>query len=107
MSKCLTPEMYAQLRDKTTPSGYTLDNAIQCGVDNPGHPFIKIVGATLGDEESYQTFKPLFDAIIAKRHNGYSATDMHKTDLNADGLENSVLSKDYVRSSRVRTGRSI
>ena len=36
MAKCLTPEIYAKLRDKTTPSGYTLDGVIQTGVDNPG-----------------------------------------------------------------------
>jgi len=107
MSKVLTQDMYAQLRDRTTPSGYSLDNAIQTGVDNPGHPFIMTVGATLGDEESYETFKPLFDAIVEKRHNGYSATDMHQTNLTADGLKNSELDEAFVRSSRIRTGRSI
>jgi len=107
MSKSLTLEMYEQLRDKATPSGYTLDNAIQTGVDNPGHPFIMTVGATFGDEESYETFKPMWDAIIEKRHNGYKATDMHKTDLNPADLEGGVFDENFVRSSRVRTGRSI
>lgn len=36
MAKVLTPEMYANLRDKQTPSGFTLDDVIQTGVDNPG-----------------------------------------------------------------------
>lgn len=36
MAKVLTPEMYANLRDKETPSGFTLDDVIQTGVDNPG-----------------------------------------------------------------------
>ena len=36
MAKVLTPEMYAKLRDLKTPSGYTFDDAIQTGVDNPG-----------------------------------------------------------------------
>jgi len=107
MSKVLTPEMYETLREKSTPTGYTLDNAIQTGVDNPGHPFIMTVGATLGDEESYMTFKPLFDAIIEKRHNGYGPDDKHETNLNADGLTNAELPGEFVRSSRVRTGRSI
>jgi creatine kinase len=56
-SKCLTREIYAQLRDKVTPSGYSLDNVIQTGVDNPGHPFIMTVGAVAGDEETYEVFK--------------------------------------------------
>lgn len=107
MAKVLTEELYTQLRERCTPSGYTLDNAIQTGVDNPGHPFIMTVGATLGDEESYETFKPLFDLIIEKRHNGYGPEDKHATDLNADGLQNGQLNEKYVRSSRVRTGRSI
>jgi len=107
MSKCLTLDMYTTLREKTTPGGYTLDQAIQTGVDNPGHPFIMTVGATFGDEESYETFKPLFDAIVEKRHNGYKPTDMHKTDLTADGLKNAKFDEKFVRSSRVRTGRSI
>jgi len=106
MSKTMTKEIYAQLRDKCTPGGYTLDNAIQTGVDNPGHPFIMTVGATLGDEETYETFKPLFDLIIEKRHNGYKPDDKHQTDLTADGLKNGQLPA-RVRSTRVRTGRSI
>ncbi|GCB68107.1 hypothetical protein scyTo_0012229 [Scyliorhinus torazame] len=54
MSSCLTPGIYARLRDKTTPMGWTLDQCIQTGVDNPGHPFIKTVGMVAGDEESYE-----------------------------------------------------
>jgi len=107
MSKCLTKEIYAQLRDKMTPGGYTLDMAIQTGVDNPGHPFIMTVGATFGDEESYECFKPLFDEVIRNRHNGYKPTDMHQTDLSLDGLKNCKFDEAFVRSSRVRTGRSI
>lgn len=54
MASNLTPAIYAQLCDKTTPNGFTLDQAIQTGVDNPGHPFIKTVGLVAGDEESYE-----------------------------------------------------
>lgn len=36
MAKVLTKEVYAKLRDKQTPTGFTLDDAIQTGVDNPG-----------------------------------------------------------------------
>ena len=48
--------MYANLRDKKTPGGFTLDQCIQTGVDNPGHPFIATVGMVAGDEESYQVY---------------------------------------------------
>uniref|UniRef100_A0A5F9DP24 Creatine kinase B-type n=1 Tax=Oryctolagus cuniculus TaxID=9986 RepID=A0A5F9DP24_RABIT len=108
MAKVLTPEMYAELRAKSTPSGFTLDDVIQTGVDNPGHPFIMTVGCVAGDEESYEVFKELFDPIIEDRHGGYKPSDEHKTDLNPDNLQGGDdLDPNYVLSSRVRTGRSI
>uniref|UniRef100_A0A673VBT4 Creatine kinase M-type n=2 Tax=Euteleostomi TaxID=117571 RepID=A0A673VBT4_SURSU len=108
MAKVLTPELYKKLRDKETPSGFTLDDVIQTGVDNPGHPFIMTVGCVAGDEESYQVFKDLFDPIIQDRHGGYKPTDKHKTDLNHENLKGGDdLDPNYVLSSRVRTGRSI
>jgi creatine kinase len=107
MAKVLTKEMYAKLRDVTTPSGYTFDQAIQTGVDNPGHPFIMTVGCVAGDEESYSVFKDFFDPIIDKRHGGYKPTDQHKTDLDHTKLKNANFDEKYVLSSRVRTGRSI
>lgn len=36
MAKVLTKELYDKMRDKSTPSGFTLDDCIQTGVDNPG-----------------------------------------------------------------------
>jgi creatine kinase len=84
-----------------------LDNAIQTGVDNPGHPVIYTVGVVAGDEESYETFAPLFDPIIEERHNGYKPTDKHTTDLDASKIVGGEFDEEYVLSSRVRTGRSI
>nr|KAF6269630.1 creatine kinase B [Pipistrellus kuhlii] len=108
MAKVLTPELYAELRAKSTPSGFTLDDVIQTGVDNPGHPFIMTVGCVAGDEESYEVFKELFDPIIEDRHGGYKPSDEHKTDLNPSHLQGGDdLDPNYVLSSRVRTGRSI
>uniref|UniRef100_A0A8C5HNI9 creatine kinase n=1 Tax=Gouania willdenowi TaxID=441366 RepID=A0A8C5HNI9_GOUWI len=50
MAKVLTPAMYEELRSKQTPSGFTLNDVIQTGVDNPGHPFIMTVGCVAGDD---------------------------------------------------------
>lgn len=36
MSKALNKDIYNKLRGKSTPSGFTLDDCIQTGVDNPG-----------------------------------------------------------------------
>lgn len=107
MAKCLTREMYAQLRDRATPSGFTLDNVIQTGVDNPGHPFIMTVGAVAGDEETYEVFKELLDPIIDGRHGGFGPDDKHKTDLDFTKITGDAFDENYVISSRVRTGRSI
>ncbi|XP_053535635.1 creatine kinase B-type [Ictalurus punctatus] len=108
MAKVLTPDLYERLRSKQTPSGFTLDDVIQTGVDNPGHPFIMTVGCVAGDEETYEVFKELLDPVIKDRHGGYKPTDKHKTDLNPANLKGGDdLDPNYVLSSRVRTGRSI
>ncbi|CAI5667648.1 unnamed protein product [Oreochromis niloticus] len=108
MASALTPAIYAKLRDKVTPNNWTLDQCIQTGVDNPGHPFIKTVGCVAGDEESYEVFAELFDPVIKDRHNGYDPRVMkHPTDLDASKITHGMFDENYVLSSRVRTGRSI
>ncbi|XP_077976042.1 creatine kinase, testis isozyme-like [Styela clava] len=108
MAKCLTKDIYKTLRSRQSPNGFNIDNVIQTGVDNPGHPFIMTVGCVAGDEESYETFAELFDPVIEARHNGYKKTAKHKTDLNPEHLMGGdCLDEKYVLSSRVRTGRSI
>uniref|UniRef100_UPI0037E7F737 creatine kinase U-type, mitochondrial-like n=1 Tax=Semicossyphus pulcher TaxID=241346 RepID=UPI0037E7F737 len=108
MASALTPTIYARLRDKATPNDWTLDQCIQTGVDNPGHPFIKTVGMVAGDEESYEVFAEIFDPVIKDRHNGYDPRTMkHPTDLDASKVTSGMFDERYVLSSRVRTGRSI
>uniref|UniRef100_A0A3Q3F1F6 Creatine kinase S-type, mitochondrial n=1 Tax=Labrus bergylta TaxID=56723 RepID=A0A3Q3F1F6_9LABR len=94
MATALTPKIYAQLRDKTTPNDWTLDQCIQTGVDNPGHPFIKTVGMVAGDEESYEVFSELFDPVIKERHNGY--------DSPFNEVTSGMFDEHYVLSSRRR-----
>ena len=36
MAKVMTPAIYERLRSKQTPSGFTVDDVIQTGIDNPG-----------------------------------------------------------------------
>ncbi|XP_043087584.1 creatine kinase, mitochondrial 2a (sarcomeric) [Puntigrus tetrazona] len=108
MASSLTPAIYAKLRDRITPNNWTLDQCIQTGVDNPGHPFIKTVGMVAGDEESYEVFAEIFDPVIKDRHNGYDPRTMkHPTDLDSSKIHSGMFDENYVLSSRVRTGRSI
>ena len=78
-------------------------------MDNKGHPMIKTVGMTAGDEESYEVFKDLFDPVIDIRHGGYPANAKHPTDLDITKLSMTEIDPTgkYVISTRVRTGRSI
>jgi len=108
MSKCLTKEIYAKYFNVKTSTGFGIDDVIQTGVDNPGHPFIMTVGCVAGDEESYEVFKDLFDPVIEGRFNGFTKDDMHTTGLNPEKvIGGEDLDPNYVLSCRVRSGRSI
>lgn len=100
--------VYARLCGKTTPTGWTLDQCIQTGVDNPGHPFIKTVGMVAGDEETNEISAELFDPVIQEQYNGCDPrTGRHTTDLDASKIRSGSFDEKYVLSSRVRTGQSI
>merc|ERR1712010_280578 len=109
MAELLTPEIYNNLKDKTTSSGTTLAQCIKTGVDNPGHPHIKTVGMVACDEESYEVFKELFDPVISARHGGYAADAKQPTNLDTSQLSDTDIDPEgkYVLTTRVRTGRSV
>ena len=51
---------------------------------------IKTCGIVAGDEESYETFKELFDPIISARHGGYAADAKHPTDLDVEKVNDNI-----------------
>jgi len=100
----LTPEMYERLYNKKTSNGVTLDKCIQPSVDNTG----RIIGLVAGDAESYEVFKELFDAVINEKHGGFGPKDKHPPpDLNSELLVGGEFDTKYVKSCRIRTGRSV
>jgi len=103
------PDLYDKLKGRKTASGITLVDVIKTGMDNRGHPHIKTCGIVAGDEESYTTFKELFDPIISDRHNGYAADAKQPTNLDIGKLSKTDIDpfNKYVLTSRVRTGRSL
>jgi len=103
------PGLYDKLKTKSTKLGVNFGHCIKTGVDNPGHPMIKTVGAVAGDEESYELFREFFDPIISARHGGYAADAKHPTDMNPDNLSKTPIDPTgkYVLTTRCRTGRSV
>lgn len=102
MAKHLSREIYGKLKDATTSTGYTLERAIQTGVDNPHLG----VGITAGDEESYHVFKDIFDPVIEGWH-GYKPDAKHKCDLDPSHVTEGDLPNEFIVSTRIRAGRNI
>ena len=92
-----------------TSNGVNLAQCIKTGIDNPGHPMIKTVGLTAGDEESYTVFAELFDPVISDRHNGYGVDGTQPTDMDISKISDVDIDpfNKYVLTTRVRTGRSV
>merc|ERR1719410_2931630 len=105
------PEMWKKYAGVATKSGVTLAQCVKTGVDNPGHPHIKTVGITAGDEDSYTTFKEVFDPIIEARHPCMQGKADFKqpTNLKIDEILDTDIDPydKYVLTTRVRTGRSV
>ena len=69
MARHLTKETYSQLYNLKTPLGFTIDQAIQIGLDNPEK---NGCGVLAGDEYCYDLFSSLFDPVISERHLGFT-----------------------------------
>jgi len=103
------PGLYEKYRNVKTPGGVSLAKCIKTGIDNKGHPMIKTVGLVAGDEDSFTTFKELFDPVISARHNGYAPDAKHVTDMDPSKLSTTQIDPTgkYILTTRCRTGRSI
>ena len=104
LCKYLTKEVFEQLKDKKTSKGFSLEKAIQSGIDNIDSG----IGVYAGDVESYEVFSELFDLIIEEYH-GFKKEDQHKSDFNAENLDDIEIDVEgkYIRSTRIRVGRNL
>jgi len=104
LCKYLTPEVFEALKDKKTANGFTLEQAINSGVQNIDSG----IGVYAGDEASYTLFAPLFDAIIEDYH-GFGKEDKHQSNLNPDDLNapNPDPDGEFIVSTRIRVGRNV
>lgn len=107
MSKVLTPEIFAALKDVKSSKGYTFSNVIMTGVVTPHLG----VGCTAGDEECWELFKDLFYPVIKGWHNYDASTQTHPSDLDPSKLvfsdEQKAMFNEYVASTRIRAARNI
>ncbi len=102
MKKHYSEVVQLQLADVVTPHGWTLQKAIQSGIDNPDSS----IGIYAGDPESYTMLAKLLDPIIKEYHQ-YDMSG-HKSDFSLTGLsvENLDPEGNYVVSTRIRVGRN-
>ncbi len=104
LCKYLTSEIFEALKDKKTSNGFTLEQAINSGVQNIDSG----IGVYAGDKESYTVFAPLFDPIIEEYH-GFTKEDKHQSNLNPDDLDapNPDPDGEFIVSTRIRVGRNM
>jgi creatine kinase/arginine kinase len=104
LAKYLKKEVFEQLKSLKTPSGFTLEQAIKSGIDNPDSG----IGVYAGDLESYKIFEALFNPIIEDYHH-FSVIDKHNSNLDSSNFNGNDLDPDnkYILSTRIRVGRNL
>ncbi|KYJ87358.1 phosphagen kinase [Sulfurovum riftiae] len=104
LCKYLTPEVFELLKERKTSHGFTLEQAINSGIQN----IDSSIGVYAGDKESYTVFGPLFDPIIEAYH-GFSKNDSHHSNMEPDLLKapNPDPEGEFILSTRIRVGRNV
>lgn len=100
-----TDEMKSKLGGKATPSGFTVEDVLRSGRENPDSS----IGGYAGDEASYEVFSPLFDKVIETYHS-FVPDATHKMNLNSGDLgdlENLDPKGESILSTRIRVGRNL
>ncbi|MPV86220.1 phosphagen kinase [Ostreibacterium oceani] len=103
----LTHAVYLALKDKVTPSGSTLQQAIQSNVDNPD----SAIGFYAMDAASYQIFAPLLNPIIKAYHGNIpdrqSGLIMPLDDAKKSAWRFEAGAESLIVSTRIRTARNL
>lgn len=102
LKKYLTEQVWEAFASERTASGFTFQQAIRSGVEQPDSS----VGVYAGDEESYRLFAPLLDSIIKDYHG--SAGPHPQTNFSLDDLPAVTAEAEArVQSTRIRVGRNL
>jgi creatine kinase/arginine kinase len=104
LEKHLSPALYEALKGKATKNGFTIDDVIRSGKQNPDSS----VGIYAGDAESYETFGSLINPVVAEYH-GFAPGSVHVRDFDPAKLvmPNLDPTGEYIVSTRVRVGRNL
>jgi creatine kinase/arginine kinase len=101
-SRFLTPAIYARLSGLKTATGFTLDQAIRSGWENPDSD----IGIYAGDSESYTLFQEIFDPVIRAFHQT-SGPSCHESERTSLDLDDPDPEGRYILSTRIRTARNL
>ncbi len=101
----LDREQYKNLEGVKTSLGYTIDDAIRSGVENPDSS----VGVYAGDAESYQLLRDLYDPAIRSYHS-FGPEEKHVSDLDHSKIAHLAdldPTGGQILSTRIRVGRNL
>jgi creatine kinase/arginine kinase len=105
LSKCLTPEIWEQCKDRRDKFGFTFRQSIMSGSKWTESG----VGVYAGSHDSYYAFAPFMDKIIQTYH-GHKPTDKHISDMDHTHLKCPPFPADedkMINSTRIRVARNL
>ena len=105
LSKCLTPAIWEQCKDRRDKFGFTFRQAIMSGSKYTESG----VGVYAGSHDSYYAFAPFMDKIIETYH-GHKPTDKHISNMNYKDLRCPAFPPDedkMINSTRIRVARNL
>ena len=105
LSKCLTPKIWEQCKDRRDKHGFTFRQAIMSG-----SKYVESgVGVYAGSHDSYYAFAPFFDKIIEAYH-GHKPNDKHISSMDYNALKCPPFPPDedkMINSTRIRVARNL
>lgn len=99
--KHLTPDLYAKLKSKATRTGFTLDDAIRSGIENPDSS----IGIYAGDAQCYELFNEIFTPLIREYH--HRDTHIVEPSRQPLSLEDPDPEGRFILSTRIRIARNL
>ena len=105
VARFLSKEIWDEYKDQKDEYGVSFKLNIFSGCQNVDSG----IGAYAGSAEAYTKFNKFFDQVIQDYH-GHGPSDMHKSDMSAEGLNIPDLTDDekaMIVSTRIRVGRNV